>query len=231
MALRNGLLIHGPTCWGAAARAADGSIDVASGRKPDFGGNRFAKVPLMRGPLRLAEAFAVIPIARFAVPSARLPFEDPKVVGAGLASTIAGNLIRGKGKPVTPLREGLAATVGFVPALVSLTGSDLAAYHAAEHKSIGGYEQERRSRRRAEGAPALRLEPDRADAVLLGRRTARPSTASSNRRAGSPARSAASPACRCRSRSSCTPSASPTRSSAAPSTLPATSIQARVRDP
>jgi hypothetical protein len=142
MALRNGLLIHGPTSWGAAARAADGTIDVASGPKPDLGGNRFAKVPIMRGPLRLAEAFAVIPVARMSVPSARLPFEDPKVVGAGIASTVAGNLIRGKGR-ATPLREGLAAAIGFVPALVSLTGSDLAAYHAAEHKSIGGYEQDR----------------------------------------------------------------------------------------
>ena len=142
MALRNGLLIHGPTSWGAAARAKDGSIDVASGPKPNFGGNRFAKVPIMRGPLRLAEAFAVIPIARFALPSARLPFEDPRVIGAGIASTIVGNLIRGgrRGK-ATPLREGLSATVGLVPSLVSLTGSDLAAYHAAEHKTIGGYEQ------------------------------------------------------------------------------------------
>jgi uncharacterized protein YqhQ len=39
------------------------------------------------------------------------------------------------------VREGIAAAIGFVPALVSLSGSDLAAYHAAEHKSIGGYEQ------------------------------------------------------------------------------------------
>jgi uncharacterized protein YqhQ len=139
MALRNGLLIHGPTAWGAAARAADGSIDVASGPKPDFGGNRFAKVPVMRGPLRLAEAFAVIPIARFAVPSARLPFEDGKVIAAGIVSTLAGNLVRRGG--TTPVREGIAAAIGFVPALVSLSGSDLAAYHAAEHKSIGGYEQ------------------------------------------------------------------------------------------
>jgi uncharacterized protein YqhQ len=141
MALRNGLLIHGPTSWGAAARAGDGTIDVASGRKPDFGGNRFAKVPIMRGPLRLAEAFAVIPIARFGVPSARLPFEDAKVIAAAIMSTLAGNLVRRGG--TTPLREGVAAAIGFVPALVSLSGSDLAAYHAAEHKSIGGYEQDR----------------------------------------------------------------------------------------
>ena len=34
MALRNGLLIHGPTSWAVAARAADGTIEVASGPKP-----------------------------------------------------------------------------------------------------------------------------------------------------------------------------------------------------
>jgi uncharacterized protein YqhQ len=143
MALRNGLLIHGPTCWAAAARAKDGSIDVASGKKPNFGGNRFAKIPGMRGPLRLAEAFAVIPIARMSVPSSRLPFEDPRVAGAAIAATVAGNAIRGRGRPATPIREAAAAIIGFAPALVSLTGTDLAAYHGAEHKSIAGYEQDR----------------------------------------------------------------------------------------
>jgi uncharacterized protein YqhQ len=142
MALRNGLLIHGPTSWAAAARAKDGSIDVASGKKPNFGGNRFAKVPGMRGPLRLAEAFAVIPIARLSVPSSRLPFEPPRVAGAAAAATVAGNVIRGRGRPATPAREAAAAVVGFLPALVSLTGTDLAAYHGAEHKSIAGYEQD-----------------------------------------------------------------------------------------
>ena len=141
MALRNGLLIHGPTSWAAAARAKDGSIEVASGPKPNFGGNRFAKVPIMRGPLRLAEAFAVIPIARRALPSARLPFEDPRVIAAGIASTVVGNLIRGRGAKATPLREGLVAALGLAPSLVALSGSDLASYHAVEHKAIAGYEQ------------------------------------------------------------------------------------------
>jgi uncharacterized protein YqhQ len=76
MALRNGLLVHGPTAWAIAARNPAGEIDVASGPKPDFGGNRVASIPLLRGPVRMAEAFAVIPIARRALPSARLPFED-----------------------------------------------------------------------------------------------------------------------------------------------------------
>ena len=34
MALRNGLLVHGPTHWAAAIRARDGAIRVASGPKP-----------------------------------------------------------------------------------------------------------------------------------------------------------------------------------------------------
>ena len=34
MALRNGLLVHGPTHWAAAVRTDAGAIEVASGRKP-----------------------------------------------------------------------------------------------------------------------------------------------------------------------------------------------------
>jgi uncharacterized protein YqhQ len=141
MALRNGLLIHGPTSWAVAARTSAGEIDVASGPKPDFGGNRFAGVPGVRGPLRLAEAFAVIPIARRSLPSARLPFEDPRVIATALATTLVSAAIRGRG-PANPAREAIAGTLGLAPALVALGGSDLAAYHAVEHKAIGGYEQD-----------------------------------------------------------------------------------------
>jgi uncharacterized protein YqhQ len=31
MALRNGLLVHGPSHWAAAVRAPDGTVKVASG--------------------------------------------------------------------------------------------------------------------------------------------------------------------------------------------------------
>ena len=34
MALRNGLLVHGPTHWAAAVRREDGTIGVGSGGKP-----------------------------------------------------------------------------------------------------------------------------------------------------------------------------------------------------
>ena len=60
MALRNGLLIHGPTSWAAAARTSDGAIEVSSGPKPMFSRGRLGSTPLLRGPLRLAEAFAVM---------------------------------------------------------------------------------------------------------------------------------------------------------------------------
>ena len=143
MALRNGLLIHGPTSWAVAARAPDGGIEVASGPKPDFGGNRFAKVPMLRGPLRLAEGFAVIPLARRALPSARLPFEDPRVIAAGIGTSIVSAAIRGRREEVTPAREAIVSVLGLAPALVALSGSELAAYHAVEHKAIAGYEQDK----------------------------------------------------------------------------------------
>jgi uncharacterized protein YqhQ len=139
MALRNGLLIHGPSSWAVAARSAAGTVEVAAGPKPDFGGNRFARVPLLRGPLRLAEAFAVIPLARRSLPSARLPFEDPRVILGALGASALGNLSLA-GEP-GPAREGAAATLGLLPALIALTGSELAAYHGVEHKAIAAYEQ------------------------------------------------------------------------------------------
>lgn len=141
MALRNGLLIHGPTSWAVAARTPAGEIEVASGPKPNFGGNRLAGVPIVRGPLRLAEAFAVIPIARRALPAARLPFEDPRVIGAAIATTVLSAVVRGRGSSTSPVREAVAGSLGLAPAIVALSGTELAAYHAVEHKAIGGYEQ------------------------------------------------------------------------------------------
>jgi uncharacterized protein YqhQ len=143
MALRNGLLVHGPTSWAAAARnSASGAVDVASGPRPDFGGRRVAKVPLLRGPIRMAEAMAVIPIARRALPSARLPFEDPRVLAAGAGVVLLNTALLGRaGQRANAGREALSATLGLLPALVALTGSELAAYHGVEHKAIAAYEQ------------------------------------------------------------------------------------------
>ncbi|MDQ3936381.1 MAG: hypothetical protein M3340_17310, partial [Actinomycetota bacterium] len=91
MALRNGLLVHGPTHWAAAIRTRDGRIEVASGRKPaiSVGG-----LPGVRGLAKLAEAFAVIPLVKRALPEARLPMQDPKTIGTMAAAAAAGHGLR-----------------------------------------------------------------------------------------------------------------------------------------
>jgi uncharacterized protein YqhQ len=142
MALRNGLLIHGPTCWAAAARAPDGGIEVASGPKPTLGRGRLGSIPLLRGPLRLAEAMAVVPLARSRLGSARLPFEDRTVAGVVAASVIGSSMLRRRG-PATVGRELAVALLGTLPALAALRDPSLASYHAVEHKAIAGYEQGR----------------------------------------------------------------------------------------
>ena len=140
MALRNGLLIHGPTHWAAAVRDSDGGIQVASEPKPVLAPRLTSKVPILRGPVRLAEAMAVVPIVRRRLRAARLPFEDPGVLTAIFATLAISSLLRRR-MSATAFREGLLQAIGVVPALVALRDNDLAAYHGVEHKAIGAYEQ------------------------------------------------------------------------------------------
>jgi uncharacterized protein YqhQ len=139
MALRNGLLVHGPTSWAIAVRGPRGDIEVASGAKPTLARGRLARTPLLRGPLRLAEALLVVPLARLRLPAARLPLEDPRVIGAALAATVTSALARKLARG-SASRETMLAAIGMLPALVALRDRDLAAYHGAEHKAIGAYE-------------------------------------------------------------------------------------------
>ena len=146
MALRNGLLIHGPSAWAAAARTADGSIEVVAGTKPSFAQGRLGSIPGLRGPLRLGEAMAVVPLARMRLRSARLAFEDRRVIVAGLAAAAASGLLRhwrarSSSPSVAALREGIVSVLGVAPALAALRDRDLAAYHGVEHKAIGAYER------------------------------------------------------------------------------------------
>jgi uncharacterized protein YqhQ len=140
MALRNGLLIHGPTHWAAAVRDGDGKIQVASAPKPELAPKLVAKAPGLRGPVKLAEALAVLPLARRRLRAARLPFEDWRVVAA-IGTTLFATAVLRRRAPATPLREGLVQAIGVVPALVALGDRDLAAYHGVEHKAIAAYEQ------------------------------------------------------------------------------------------
>jgi len=140
MALRNGLLIHGPTHWAAAVRAADGEVVVASERKPELAPKLEARLPGLRGPLKLAEAMAVLPLVRRRLPAARLPFEDWRVIAA-IATTLVATAALRRRLASSALREGLVQALGAVPAVVALSDRDLAAYHGVEHKAIAAYEQ------------------------------------------------------------------------------------------
>ncbi len=140
MALRNGLLIHGPTHWAAAVRRADGEVQLASERKPELAPKLAARLPGLRGPLKLAEAMAVLPLVRRRLPAARLPFEDWRVVAAIGTTLVATAALRRRVASST-LREGLVQAIGAVPAVVALSDRELAAYHGVEHKAIAAYEQ------------------------------------------------------------------------------------------
>ncbi len=140
MALRNGLLIHGPTHWAAAVRDRDGRIQVASERKPTLAPKLATRLPGVRGPLKLAEAMAVLPLARRGLPAARMPFENWRVLAAVAATFAASALVRRR-LAASGMREGLVQVIGSLPAIVALLDRDLAAYHGVEHKAIAAYEQ------------------------------------------------------------------------------------------
>ena len=139
MALTNGVLVHGPTSWGCAVRTPSGAIRVASGRKPRLAPG--VQAPFLRGPLRLAEAFALLPDVRRRLPEARFAFERPGVLAAvAVGSTIGAAARRSALSAGT--REAVVALASLVPAALALRGGELAGYHGAEHVSIGSYEQD-----------------------------------------------------------------------------------------
>jgi uncharacterized protein YqhQ len=140
MALQNGVLVHGPRAWAAAVRLPDGRLEVAAARKRF----RAADVerPFLRGPARLLEALAILPEVRRLLPAAKLPFERPSVVAAMLGSAVAVRAVRGSGRIGPAAQELVGGLLAFAPAALALRGSDLAAYHGAEHVSIGSYEHD-----------------------------------------------------------------------------------------
>ena len=147
MALPNGVLVHGPHAWACAIRHEDGRIEVASARKR-FQASRVQN-PLLRGPARLAEALALLPQVKTKLPAAKLPLENPRALASMLG---AAAFIRGlRESGVRPLaRELLAAVATVAPAVLAVRGGELAAYHGAEHISIGSYEHGKRATREHE---------------------------------------------------------------------------------
>jgi uncharacterized protein YqhQ len=156
MALTNGVLVHGPTAWSCAIRLPDGELKVVAERK------RFRAAdlrhPLLRGPARLVEAFAVLPEVKRRLPEARLAFERPAILAAMAASAVAIRIVRGSSRLRPEAQELASALLSVAPAALALRGSELAAYHGAEHVSIGTYEH---------GTPRAR-EHERCGSHLLG---------------------------------------------------------------
>jgi uncharacterized protein YqhQ len=138
MALANGVLVHGPTAWACAIRTDSGEIKIASARKRLLASR--IQQPFVRGPLRLAESFAMIPELRRKLPEARLPFERPAVLTATLASAVSVQALRRSNRLGAVARELVSGMLALAPAVFALRGGELAAYHGAEHVSIGTYE-------------------------------------------------------------------------------------------
>ena len=95
----------------------------------------------MRGVVKLAEAMAVIPLVKRALPEARLPMQDARTLGAMGAAALAGQAVRTVARSVAA-REAAVAMISLAPALMALRSGDLAAYHGVEHKAIAAYEDD-----------------------------------------------------------------------------------------
>jgi hypothetical protein len=124
-------------------------VKVASGAKPNLGGRASERIPGMRGVTKLAEAVAVIPLVKRALPEAKLPMQDVRTLGAMAGAALAGQVVRSGGAR-TIGREAAVGMISMAPALLALRGGELAAYHGVEHKAIAAYEDD---------------EPDAADAA------------------------------------------------------------------
>jgi uncharacterized protein YqhQ len=138
MALPNGVLVHGPNSWACAIRHADGRVEVASAYKRFRASN--VNSPFLRGPARLAEALALLPQVKRALPDAQLPMQSRRVVSAMLAAAVVVRGVRNSGRLRPAAQELVAGFLSLAPAALALRGGELAAYHGAEHISIGRYE-------------------------------------------------------------------------------------------
>jgi uncharacterized protein YqhQ len=157
MALANGVLVHGPTAWACAVRTNDGELKVVARRKR-FSGAKIES-PLLRGPARLADALSIVPQIRRALPEARLPFERKGVLATMVASAVAVRLVRTSPKLGPAAQELMSGLLSVAPAALALRGEGVAAYHGAEHISIGTYEHGERASREHERCGSHLLGP------------------------------------------------------------------------
>ena len=171
MALANGVLVHGPNSWACAIRTADGELRVASAYKR----LRASRVrsAFLRGPARLAEVFALLPELRKRLPDARLPFQRPDVLAAMMGSAVAVRAVKGSTRLSPLAREVVGGLLSLGPAALAVRSSDLAAYHGAEHISIGSYEHGEQRAREHERCGSHMLGPLLASSAIGGAVAAR----------------------------------------------------------
>jgi uncharacterized protein YqhQ len=164
MALANGVLVHGPKSWACAIRTEDGRIEVAARKKR----LRAAEIenPFLRGPVRLLDAMSIIPQIRQALPEAKLPFQRPAVLASMLVSAVVVRLVRGSPRVGPAAQELVSGLLSVAPAALALRGSDVAAYHGAEHISIGSYEHGKRASKEHERCGSHLLGPLLATSTL-----------------------------------------------------------------
>lgn len=138
IALANGLVVVSKENWAAAIREADGTIGVASGKKPHAGAEG---VPLLRGLSRFAESLMVLGVVKKRLPGAQMPFENRRVAGALAASMAGATAVRAMAPRSALVQETGTALAAFIPAVLSVKNSPVSGYHGAEHKVIGAREE------------------------------------------------------------------------------------------
>ncbi len=168
MALQNGVLVHGPTSWGCAVRGDDGDAAHRGGPEaaPRSGGAQAHAGPAWpdrprRGVRAPADGAARDSAGALPVRAAERARRDPRHRGRGAGSSPLATLGRRRGRSPPPASRSSRRRF-------ALRGPDLAAYHGAEHISIGTYENG--GEPRAEGASALRIAAHRADGRVVARR-------------------------------------------------------------
>jgi uncharacterized protein YqhQ len=162
VALMNGLVLVSNRHWAAAIRETDGSISVASGKKPRLGGGGAGRrdaagarggydgVPVLRGLGRFAESLMVLGLVKKRLPHAQLPIEGGRVAAALATSLAAGTTVRAL-TPRSPLvQETGTALAALIPAVLVVRNSSVAGYHGAEHKVIGAREEALRAAARSQ---------------------------------------------------------------------------------
>jgi uncharacterized protein YqhQ len=166
MALVNGVLVHGPSSWACAVRGEDGELQVAAEYKRLRAAD--VKNPLFRGPARIAEIFSLLPQVRRRLPEAKLPFQRPQVIASMVGTAVVVKVIKDSSRLTPFARELVGGVLSLVPAALALRGGELAAYHGAEHISIGSYEHGEQRAREHERCGSHLLGPLVASTALGG---------------------------------------------------------------